>query len=113
VSSSNTKIKSERLDPDIRFLLANERTLLAWIRTAVAVIAGGVALTQFGNDSSAHIVIGIIAILLGGSMASFGYLRFKNADKAIRRGELPPSYDMMVLLNKLILGWRGIRQSDV
>lgn len=101
------------MDPDVRFLLANERTLLAWIRTAIAVIAGGVALTQFGSDSSMRTVIGIAAMVLGGSLAIIGFTRFRNADKAIRRGELPPTYDIMGLLNKLILGWREIRQSDV
>lgn len=77
------------LDPDVRFLLANERTLLAWIRTALAVLAGGVALTQIGDDSVAQSIIGVIGILLGAFMASVGYIRFQAADKAIRRGELP------------------------
>ncbi|MBC7441708.1 MAG: DUF202 domain-containing protein [Ramlibacter sp.] len=31
-------------EPDPRFSLANERTFLAWIRTALALIAAGVAL---------------------------------------------------------------------
>ena len=30
-------------DPDYRFTLANERTFLAWMRTALALIAGGQA----------------------------------------------------------------------
>lgn len=113
MSSSNKQHKPERLDPDVRFLLANERTLLAWIRTAIAVIAGGVALTQFGSDSTIRMVTGVSAIVLGISLASFGYIRFRDADKAIRRGELPPGYDIMGVFNKLILGWREIRQSDV
>jgi putative membrane protein len=33
-------------EPDYRFTLANERTFLAWIRTALALIAGGVAVVQ-------------------------------------------------------------------
>lgn len=97
----------------MRFLLANERTLLAWIRTAIAVIAGGVALTQFGGDSTIRMATGVVAILLGISLASFGYVRFRDADKAIRRGELPPTYDIMGLFNKLNLGRREIRRSDV
>ena len=31
-------------EPDPRFSLANERTFLAWVRTALAMLAGGVAL---------------------------------------------------------------------
>lgn len=34
-------------EPDARFSLANERTFLAWIRTSLALIAGGVALEAF------------------------------------------------------------------
>ena len=34
-------------EPDARFSLANERTFLAWIRTALALIAAGVALEAF------------------------------------------------------------------
>ena len=38
------------LDIDIRFLLANERTLLAWVRTGLTLIAGGVASPVFLLD---------------------------------------------------------------
>jgi putative membrane protein len=37
----------EGQEPDYRFSLANERTFLAWIRTALALLAGGVLLEQF------------------------------------------------------------------
>ncbi len=33
--------------PDYRFTLANERTFLAWIRTALALMAGAVGVDQF------------------------------------------------------------------
>ena len=87
--STHTKHDDDMLDPDVRFLLANERTLLAWIRTALAVVGGGVLLTQIGTDSDMRSVIGVSTILLGGFMATVGYLRFRRADKAIRVGELP------------------------
>ena len=35
--------------PDYRFSLANERTFLAWIRTALALIAGAVGIDQFAS----------------------------------------------------------------
>lgn len=81
--------KEEMLEVDARFLLANERTLLAWVRTALAVIAGGLALTQFGDDSSSQVSFGILSMLFGATMSVIGYARFKAADKAVRRGGLP------------------------
>lgn len=37
-------------EPDPRFTLANERTFLAWIRTSLAFLAGGIALEAFALD---------------------------------------------------------------
>ncbi|HEX8587693.1 YidH family protein [Pseudomonas sp.] len=37
-------------EPDPRFTLANERTFLAWIRTALAFLAGGIAVEAFTNE---------------------------------------------------------------
>jgi len=34
-------------EPDPRFTLANERTFLAWVRTALALVAGGIGLEAF------------------------------------------------------------------
>ena len=77
------------LDPDVRFLLANERTLLAWVRTALALLAGGLALTHFSEDSNLNSIIGMIVIFMGAIMALTGLIRFREADKAIRKGQLP------------------------
>jgi putative membrane protein len=49
-------------EPDVRFSFANERTFLAWNRTALALIATGIAATQLlptstssaGEGSSAY-----------------------------------------------------------
>lgn len=37
-------------EPDPRFTLANERTFLAWIRTSLALLAGGIAVEAFTTD---------------------------------------------------------------
>ena len=37
-------------EPDPRFTLANERTFLAWIRTSLALLAGGVAVEAFASQ---------------------------------------------------------------
>ena len=46
-------------DPDYRFTLANERTFLAWIRTALALLAGGVLLHQFASTLEPRVVLAI------------------------------------------------------
>ncbi len=40
-------VYDEGSEPDPRFSFANERTLLAWVRTGLALLAGGVALHAF------------------------------------------------------------------
>jgi putative membrane protein len=82
-------MKDERFDPDTRFLLANERTLLAWIRTSIALQAGGLALAHFSANTVTQKVFSILIVALGGSMAYIGYSRFRAADRAIRNQELP------------------------
>lgn len=79
------------MEPDARFLLANERTLLAWVRTALAVLAGGFALIQLADDSTTQSIIGTAVVILGAFMTIVGYIRFRVADNAIRHGVLPPS----------------------
>jgi putative membrane protein len=79
------------LDPDVRFFLANERTLLAWVRTGLTLQAGGFALAHFGGSSISSTAAGIVAIVCGGILAVIGYNRFKEADRAIRRHRLPKS----------------------
>lgn len=79
----------EIFETDVRFLLANERTLLAWIRTGLTLQAGGFAFAHFNSDSIAAAAGGIAAIICGGVMAIVGYNRYRSADKAIRNNELP------------------------
>jgi putative membrane protein len=78
------------LDPDARFLLANERTLLAWLRTSLALQAGGVGILNFGTTLNLNGLIGLILIGLGGLAGLAGFQRYRMADRAIRAGELPP-----------------------
>jgi putative membrane protein len=78
-------------DADIRFMLANERTLLAWIRTAITLQAGGLAVTQLARSEVLGRIFGAIALLLGAWAGAIGYRRFRAAEQAIREGRLPPA----------------------
>jgi putative membrane protein len=86
----STRKSQADLDVDVRFLLANERTLLAWIRTSLALLAGGFALAHISGDvSTVGRAAGIVAVIFGGTLSLIGYSRFRAADRAIRGGYLP------------------------
>jgi putative membrane protein len=72
--------------PDYRFSLANERTLLAWLRTALALVAGGVAMIQFVPDLGFPAGGPVVStgLLLGGlGTALAGYRRYVRNEAAI------------------------------
>lgn len=74
---------------DYRFLLANERTFLAWIRTALGIIAGGVALDQFvviEGEQGLVAPLAILTIFLGAVIAAVGTVRWSRADRVMREG---------------------------
>ena len=79
------------VDPDARFLLANERTLLAWIRTSITLQVGGIGVLHFASKLDLNDIVGLALLLLGALSGLAGYIRYRAADRAIRRGELPPA----------------------
>src|SRR6185437_4575712 len=62
-------------DPDPRFTFANERTFLAWNRTALALIAAGLAAAQFlkFNLHGLRLIIAVPLIVLGALLALASY----------------------------------------
>jgi putative membrane protein len=79
-------------DPDPRFTFANERTFLAWNRTALALIGGGLAAGQLLEfDSQAiRLAVSLPPILLGGVLALSSYRRWEANERAMRlRQPLP------------------------
>lgn len=80
-------------DPEVdaRFLLANERTLLAWVRTGLTLMAAGVAARQFGEGVEQHRVVASALVALGTLSVLAGAWRYLVADRALRAGRLPSS----------------------
>jgi putative membrane protein len=78
-------------EPDARYTFANERTFLAWIRTALALIAAGLAIVQllppFSGLQWGRPAIGIPLIVLGGLVPVLSYLEWTANQRALRRGE--------------------------
>lgn len=79
-------------DPDYRFSLANERTFLAWIRTALALAAGGLAAVTILDDFPGEEYLGVGLLALAFLTAATAYRRWALNERAMRLDEpLPPS----------------------
>jgi putative membrane protein len=82
----------EEVEPDPRLTFANERTFLAWNRTALALVAGGLAAAQYltvGADIT-RLVVSVVLVGLG-LIASFGgYRVWRQNQDALRRGDPMP-----------------------
>jgi putative membrane protein len=80
--------------PDPRVTFANERTFLAWIRTSLALIAGGLGVDAFAEDLApwSRTTLACLLVTLGGLLGASAFARWRRAELAMRRGEsLPPS----------------------
>ena len=84
----------DRREPDYRFSLANERTLLAWVRTSLALDATGLGVVRFAPPlgPGGREAVGGLLILLGAITAWSGYRRFLATDRAIRAGDAIPAH---------------------
>jgi len=88
-------------DPDPRFSLANERTFLAWVRTALALVAGAAAIDALPlplTDTVQDLLAAAMALagLLTAGAAWRGWAR---TERAMRNGQpLPSNPAMLVVL---------------
>jgi putative membrane protein len=73
-------------EPDPRFTFANERTFLAWNRTGLALIAGGLAVVEFVHFhlGGARLAIAIPLILFGGILGFASFRRWDECERALR-----------------------------
>ena len=84
---------SEPDHPDYRFTLANERTLLAWLRTGLALVAGGIAVATYAPNLGVRwgsTALALVLVLVGLGAALGGYARWRANEAAIRAGRPLP-----------------------
>jgi putative membrane protein len=80
-------------DPDYRFSLANERTFLAWLRTSLALLAGGVALDAIELDMphTLQVTLAVALVVLGLLGAVAAWARWARSERAMRVGGRLPA----------------------
>lgn len=92
-------------DPDPRYTLANERTFLAWVRTSLATLAGGVALHALGLPESDWLrtVLAVALVLFGGATCVFALVRWARVERAMRAREPLPAFNLGFLMTAAVV----------
>ena len=93
------------IEPDPRFTLANERTFLAWVRTALAMLAGGVALHALGlpDPSWLRALLAIGLVVIGAVVTVLAMLRWARVERAMRERRELPAFNLGFLLTGAVL----------
>jgi putative membrane protein len=95
-------------EPDVRFTLANERTFLAWNRTALALVVAGLGIVQLlppfpGVPWGRH-ALGVPLIVLGAGVSVTSYWEWRRNQAALRRGAPLPRSVLPQVLAATIAG---------
>jgi putative membrane protein len=95
-------------EPDPRFTFANERTFLAWIRTALGFLAAGVAIAAVarlaGPVGLEVRVASVVLIVCGLACGVLAFRRWMTNERAMRLGEPLPSSPMLLLVTAVVAG---------
>lgn len=79
-------------EPDPRFSLANERTFLAWIRTALALVALGVAIEALAAPihPPLRLIAALLFIVMGLVAAGYAWISWRRTERALRLAQALP-----------------------
>ena len=92
-------------EPDPRFSMANERTFLAWIRTSLAFIAGGVALETFELPLNTTLtrVVSVIMLIVAIILPAVAWFRWGASERAMRQGRPLPASPALALIVGVVI----------
>jgi len=93
-------------EPDVRFSLANERTALAWLRTALGIVAAGVGLALLESADPAWGRVrwlAAVVCVLGALVAVGAVVRWMRVERAVRLREPLPAPSSLFLVGLMVL----------
>jgi putative membrane protein len=92
-------------EPDPRFTLANERTFLAWVRTSLAMVAGGVALhtldTSGRQGLRSALAVGLIGV--GALVGVASFVRWARVERAMRTRQPLPTFGLGIAMTAALV----------
>lgn len=99
------RVFPDGVDPDPRFTLANERTFLSWMRTSLALFAGGVALESLGLHLQPDLRRAASVVLLIAGLISVvqAWVGWTGSERRLRTGEPLPSSPWSLPLVAVVL----------
>lgn len=103
------RLDGEEIDP--RFSYANERTFLAWNRTALALIGVGLAVANLlppFDFAWGRRMIALPLIALGGVVSVVSLLEWIGNERAMRRAERLPGSHLPLLLSVVVAVVAGV-----
>ena len=105
-SSGQEPPDDDGTEPDPRYTFANERTFLAWSRTALALVVAGLGVVQLlppfpGVPWGRH-VLGVPLIVFGAVVAVTAYREWTRSQRAMRHQQPLPRSVMPVVMAVII-----------
>ena len=100
---NSSEPRSAAGEPDYRYTLANERTFLAYQRTAIGLVAASLAVFNLLDQDWAPQLLGALLLVAGAVATLGGYLRYRAVERAIRSGDPLPANQTAHLLAIAVL----------